>query len=342
MIECFVGRGLARTVVVVLGVFGLVLFGLTAPLLAAQNESEQRSLQSVMADAILKQGWWDDSGALSEADMAALVDEFGDEFGFAFTDRSFEVEGEPTQNPAGLLAQSTLDLLAASGGPSTLLFVTGDQVGGATNAFPFFNIGQVMANFDRSNPPASFDAAAFELLALGNELAPVLETAVADAPAGQEDDIDDPDTGIFAGMRILIILAIVAGALALASVISARNKHARRVVTTASARDSTKQELRAMSDLILDLDPRVALADDRALKERFVDASSTYREVLEKSETADTGHEVADLRIDISKARWKLDVIDAQLSGRTPPKEPFTRDNSGSAWDSTRGRGDNS
>ena len=150
------------------------------------------------------------------------------------------------------------------------------------------------------------------------------------------------DTGIFAGMRILVILAVVAAALALASVISSRNKKVRRVVTTADARDSTKDEIQAMSDLILDLDPRVTLADDADLKERFVDASSTYRDVLEQSEQAETGHEVADLRISISKARWKLDVIDAELSGRTPPKEPFTRDNSGSAWDSTRGSGNNS
>lgn len=83
------------------------------------------------------------------------------------------------------------------------------------------------------------------------------------------------------------------------------------------------------------------MADDRALKDRFVDASSTYREVLEKAEGAKTGHEIADIRIDISKARWKLDVIDAELSGKTPPQEPFTRDNSGSAWDSTRGKGNN-
>lgn len=318
-----------------------LVLGLTAPLLAAQDDADQRSLQSIMAEAVLANGWWDDTGTLPEDEMAALVAEFGDEFAFAFTDRSFEVQQDPNQNPAGLLAQSTLDLLATQDGPPTLLFVTGDQVGGATNTFPFFNIGQVMANFDRSDPPASFEAAAFRLLALGDEFAPVPESAL-DAAGNDEAEITNPETGIFAGMRILIILAVIAGALALASIITSRNKTTRRAVTTSSARDSTKEELQAMSDLILDLDPRVTLADDKAIKERFVDASSTYREVLEKAEGAETGHEVADLRIDISKARWKLDVIDAELSGRTPPKEPFTRDNSGSAWDSTRGRGDGS
>ena len=331
-----------RTLIV--GVVGTVLASLlfaasvlSAPAASAQDEST-RSLQAVMAESILQNGWWDESGSLSAADMDELVREFGDEFGFAFTDRSFEVTGDATQNPAGLLSQATLDLLAGSNGPSTFLLVTGDQVGGASNTFPFFNLGQVLAGFDRSDPPASFDAAATELIALGDNLAAIPD-ATSGLDAASTSDLA-PESGIFAGMRIVIILAIVAAALAVASVISSRNKQTRRAVTTATARDSTKAELQAMSDLILDLDPRVTLADDSALKERFVDASTTYREVLEKAEGADTGHEIADLRIDISKARWKLDVIDAELSGRTPPMEPFSRDNSGSAWDSTRGRGE--
>ncbi len=318
-------------------ILAVVAFGVASSPLSAQDQGEQRSLQAVIAESVLENQWWDDSGTLSEAEMEELVAELGDEFAFAFTDRSFEVQEDPNQSAAGLLAQSTLDILSEADGPSTLLFVTGDQAGGATTVFPFFNIGQVMADFDRSDPLASFREAALELLVLGDNFAPIPEGS--EAQAVDDNPPIDQETGIFAGMRILIILAIVAGALALASVISARNKTARRAVTTSDARTTTQAELQAMSDLILDLDPRVTLADDKKLKERFVDASSTYREVLEKAEGAETGHEVADLRIDISKARWKLDVIDAELSGRTPPKEPFTRDNSGSAWDSTRGRG---
>jgi len=96
-----------------------------------------------------------------------------------------------------------------------------------------------------------------------------------------------------------------------------------------------------MSDLILELDPRVTIEDDADLKARYVDASDTYRDVLERFQSAKTGHELADLRIDISKARWKLDVIDAELDGREAPAEPYTRDSSGSAWNSTRGDGAN-
>lgn len=305
---------------------------------AAQDGSDQRPLQSIAAEGILSDGYWDETGTLDPAEMEALVGEFGLGFAFVYTERSFEVDGEPSQNPAFLLSQAILDLLAAQNGPETVLFVTGDHIGGATNRYPFFNIGQVMANFDRSDPAGSFRQAAIELTDLGDELAPIPEGAAQDN-ALDASPTQAGGTGIFEGMRLFIILAIVASVLALASVMSSRNKRVRRVVTTADARDSTQDQIEAMSDLILDLDPRVTISEDADLKERFVEASSTYRDVLEQADQAETGHEIADLRISISKARWQLDVIDAELAGRTPPKEPFTRDNTGSAWDSTRGSG---
>ena len=89
----------------------------------------------------------------------------------------------------------------------------------------------------------------------------------------------------------------------------------------------------------VDLEPRVTIANDMDLKERFTLASRTYSDVREAAEEAVTGHEVADLRLQIAEARWKLDVIDAELDGRPAPPQPHRRDNTGSAWDSTRGTG---
>ena len=164
-----------------LSLFGILLFLVpaTARPVSAQDQvdPEQRSLQAVIAEAVLADGWWDDSGTLDASEMDGLVAEFGDEFAFAFTDRSFEVSGEPGQNPAALIGQATLELLSSDGGPRTLLFVTGDQVGGATSTFPFFNLGQVLADFDRSNAPFEFRTAANELLILGNTFAPIPEGA---------------------------------------------------------------------------------------------------------------------------------------------------------------------
>ncbi len=137
----------------------------------------------------------------------------------------------------------------------------------------------------------------------------------------------------------LLVLGLIAGGGAAIGLGYTSRKKRTRVLHTADARDDTKAQLRAMSDLILDLEPRIVIANRPGLKARFADASRTYSTVLEHAELAVTGHEIADLRIEIAKARWKLDVIDAELDGRPPPDEPHRRDNSGSAWDSTRGTG---
>lgn len=286
--------------------------------LGAQDDS----VQARIIASVLDKGWWDEDSVLSESEMQPLIDEWGDEFAFAITGRELAVTDNPDQNAAAILAQSTLDPLIAAGGPSTVLVVTGADVGGASRTRPFINLQTALEGFDRSEPAASFASAARRAFELGDQI-PVVGPA---------------QTSFLSDARIFILLGILTAFLALLSLRTSLKKKS-RVVHTADARGDTRLQLQAMSDLILDLDPRVTIANDAALKERFVDASNTYREVLETAEDADTGHEVADLRVAIAKARWKLDVIDAELDGRQPPPEPHTRDVSGSAWDSTRGTG---
>ncbi len=303
----------------------LVAWGVLTP---ASATAQQVSLQNQIANDILAQGYWDESGTVDSAEMASVVAEWGSDIAFAFTDRDFEVAEDQTRNPAALLAQSALERVVSQGGPRTLFLVTDSHVGGASINIPFINVMTALDGFDRSNPAASFDAAAQNVTTLGTQIPEGTElpsTVVA-------------QTGVFTITRIFILLAIVTGLLFLASVRSARKKRSRKLYT-ADARDDTKAQIQAMSDLILDLDPRVTIENDPELKKRYVDASDTYRAVLEQADKAVTGHEVADLRIEIAKARWKLDVIDAELEGTTPPPEPHTRDTTGSAWDSTRGEG---
>ncbi len=307
----------SRALLVLLATFAAVLFT------AAPAQAQTQTLQSEIVAAVLEDGYWDETGSLDRSEMAAVVAEHGDAFAFAFTDKSYEVQTDPDRSAAALLALSTLEQLGVAGGPDTLLIVTQDDATGATTEFAFANIVSTLQSFDRSNPEGSFAEAARVIADLG-------DTIVVPAEPAQ--------VGFLGGWGLFIVLGGVAGVLGLASLRTSRKKK-NRVVHTADARTSTNMEIQAMSDLILDLDPRVTIANDPDLKKRYVDASDTYREVLEKAKDADTGHEIADLRIDIAKARWKLDVIDAELEGRTPPDEPFTRDTSGSAWDSTRGSG---
>ena len=141
-------------------------------------------------------------------------------------------------------------------------------------------------------------------------------------------------------MTLLIILGVTGlGALALAVATYSSQRKRKTKVHTSGARTDTRAQLSAMSDLILDLEPRIIIADEPALKERFATASRIYSDVLTSAEAAKSGHEVADLRLQIANARWRLDVVEAELDGRKPPPEPFGRDTTGSAWDSTRGTG---
>lgn len=137
---------------------------------------------------------------------------------------------------------------------------------------------------------------------------------------------------------VLVGGAAVLGALGVGAIFGSKKKRT-KTLHLADARGDTRAQLTAMSDLILDLEPRVTIADSADLRARFAQATRTYSDVRAEADRAESGHEVADLRIAIAKARWKLDVIDAELDGREPPSEPFTRDSSGSAWDSTRGTG---
>lgn len=293
---------------------------------AAAGQSD--TLQTEIAGSVAEQGYWDGALLLDDSAMGDVVVEFGQSFAFAYTDASYTVNEDPDRSAAALLALSTLEQLGRAGGPATILFVTEDDASGASNEFPFVNIVEALSDFDRSNPEASFARAAEVISGFGSEIDPQLTAQLAQSG----------DAGFFSGIGPFIILAIITAVLASLAVRSSKKKKSRKA-HTAPARDSTAMELQEMSDLIIDLDPRVSIANDADLKARYVDASDTYRDVLEKFQAATTGHEIADLRIDIAKARWKLDVVDAELEGEEPPQEPFTRDNSGSAWDSTRGRG---
>jgi len=130
------------------------------------------------------------------------------------------------------------------------------------------------------------------------------------------------------------VVAVVAGGGFLRS-----RKKTTREESTSGARTDTKAALTDVSNLILELEPRVTIANDAALRQRFADASREYSNVLVEADKARSGHEVADLRLQIAESRWRLEVIEADLDGTPPPPQPFRRNNDGSAWDSTRGTG---
>lgn len=292
-----------------------------------------QDLQIEIADAIAEQGWWDDTGTLDADRMQALIVQTDGAIGFAYTERSFDVASDDNLQAAALLAQSALDELSARGpGVETVLLVTGDERSGASEVHGFSQVVLALDGWVDGGDPIDSFAAVVARLDDGS-LAPATPAAeggdTVTSPAEQE---------VFTLGRLILLGAIVIGAFILWNTYKLR-RNTRRTVTTSNARDDTAAQLTAMSDLILELEPRVTIADNPDLKERFTLASRTYSEVREAAQDATTGHEIADLRLEIAEARWKLDVIDAELDGRPAPPQPHRRDNSGSAWDSTRGTG---
>jgi len=139
-------------------------------------------------------------------------------------------------------------------------------------------------------------------------------------------------------IEVIVAGVVVAISGGLGAVFRSKRKRT-KTLHLSHARDDTQDQITAMSDLILDLEPHLVISNNLELKERFVEAGKTFSDVRDRAERATSGHQVADLRIDIAKARWKLDAIEAELNGKPVPAEPFTRDSSGTAWDSTRGTG---
>ncbi len=307
-------------------------------LIALATPASGQQLQVDIADAIADRGWWDDSGTLDADRLDALVAASDGTIGFGYTERSFDVASDPNLQAAALLAQSALDeLTARNPAVNTVLLVTGDQRSGASEVFTFSRVILALDGWEAGGDVIDSFASVVDRL---NDPALAADTSQATAESGNGADTvastDDP--GAFTMGRLIFLGAIAIAAFVLWNTYKLR-RNRRRTVTTSGARDDTAAQLTAMSDLILDLEPRVTIANDMDLKERFTLASRTYSDVREAAEEAVTGHEIADLRLQIAEARWKLDVIDAELDGRPAPPQPHRRDNTGSAWDSTRGTG---
>ena len=294
--------------------------------LAGVSPSAAQGLDQEIAAVVIDRGWWDETASLDAERMDALVAEYDGAFAFAYTDRSFDVNDSQVR-AAAILAQAVLDAADGSG-IGTVVLLEGSDVGGASTDHPYSSVVLAFDAIDRGDPEGSFAA-----------IAAALSTNAQPADGSFEDVSESAPTGsTFTFGRVLVLVLIVLAIAILWMAYSTRRKSV-RTASTADARDDTSAQLTAMSDLILELEPRITIADDADLKQRYVAAAKTYAAVMERAESVTGGHEVADLRIEIAKARWRLDVIEAELDGSTPPPEPHSWDAPGSAWDSTRGTG---
>ena len=300
--------------------------------LALSAPVQAQGLEADIAAAVVERGWWDETSSLDPDRMDALVESYDGRYAFGFTDRSFAIDADANIAAAPVLAQAVLDAVIRAETPvETVIIVEGSGAGGASVDHPYRSVVLALDALDRVDVVSSFGDMAASLEA-------GIPVGAAASDTGSDADVDTDAEPTFTFGRVLL-LVVIAGAIAVLWMVHSSRRRSTRSASTAGARDATKAQLTAMSELILELEPRIVIADDAGLRERFAAATRTYTEVMERAASATGGHEVADLRIAIAKARWKLDVISAELDGVEPPPEPFTRDVSGSAWDSTRGTG---
>ena len=163
-------------------------------------------------------------------------------------------------------------------------------------------------------------------------------SAQAASDASLQPALAQSEPALFSAGQWIVLGLIVMGIVAIVMTQLGLRKR-RRTLHTAPAKLDTAAAISTTSDLILDLEPRITIENNLELKKRFTEASRTYIDVQEQIRTAKTGHEVADLRLEMAEANWRLEAIEAELDGNEPPPKPHTRNTSGSAWDSTRGSG---
>ncbi|NNF53364.1 MAG: hypothetical protein HKN03_02870 [Acidimicrobiales bacterium] len=81
------------------------------------------------------------------------------------------------------------------------------------------------------------------------------------------------------------------------------------------------EQLKANADRVIDLGDEVIKAKDPELISIYEEASATYQNVSNEIRNATTAAEVDALDDQIDKAEWQFEVLEAKLTGQTPP--PF-------------------
>ena len=323
-----IARSGSRRFASALVVVGLV-FGVTVRPVAGQGAA-----LAEMAQGVVDVGWWDDSGELDTAELDLLVAQNGRNFAFLVTPTAMEVEGS-TASASELLAQGVLRQLPADSPVHTVIMTAADVTGGASLLFSRVELAKAIEIAGDEASISSRLALIAETLTSGEAMAQLAEES---STASLQPALAQSEAGLFSTGQWVILALIVAGIVGIVAAQLGLRKR-RRTVHTAPARLDTSTSISNTSDLILELEPRVTIANDPDLKTRFTEASRTFIDVQEQLRTAKTGHEVADLRLDMAQANWRLEVIEAELDGTKLPPQPHTRDTSGSAWDSTRGSG---
>ena len=102
---------------------------------------------------------------------------------------------------------------------------------------------------------------------------------------------------------------------------SRRAKQQRVELDMDTARAELREETTAASDLIWELSEKITEAP-QDVQLLFEEASDTFQEVGEQSQTVAAPQEMQELIRRLGRATWQLEVVEARIEGRPPPPEP--------------------
>ncbi|CAN5781522.1 hypothetical protein BH23ACT4_BH23ACT4_07860 [soil metagenome] len=90
----------------------------------------------------------------------------------------------------------------------------------------------------------------------------------------------------------------------------------------AEFRAAAQEKLNAVANDILEMETEVTMSENPEVKQHYNSASAKYAEVVDKVGTVSDPEELLDLSHQLDIAIWELDVAEAYLDGKTPPKKP--------------------
>lgn len=87
-------------------------------------------------------------------------------------------------------------------------------------------------------------------------------------------------------------------------------------------RAAAQEKLNAVANDILEMETEVTMSENPEVQQHYNSASAKYAEVVDKVGTVTDPEELLDLTYQLDIAIWELDVAEAHLDGKTPPKKP--------------------
>jgi hypothetical protein len=162
----------------------------------------------------------------------------------------------------------------------------------------------------------------------GGDIAGGIDQYLANLGNDAAGGLDTPESG--GGFPWIVpILLVIAGFFLINMLRGRRKTKAVESKNLEADRQEIIEQLKANADRVIDLGDEVIQVKDPELISIYEEASAAYQNVSNEIRSATTPAEVDVLDDQIDKAEWQFEVIEAKLTGRTPPT--FTDDGSESS-----------